>query len=66
MRIVKVRIAREIGTEVKEVTAQEAERILDEAYDAGAVVADARTGEVIFNIGPSVEELVVTRILAGG
>lgn len=66
VRMVKVRIASETGTEIKEVTVQEAERILDEAYDAGAVVADARTGEVIFHIGADVEELVITRILAGG
>ena len=66
MRIVKVRIASETGTEIKEVSVQEAERILDEAYDAGAVVTNAKTGEVIFYVGKNIEELAVTRILAGG
>lgn len=66
MRMVKVRLATERGMETKEVNVQEAERILDEAYEAGAIVTNAITGEVIFNVGANVEELVVTRILAGG
>ena len=64
--MVKVKIASETGTEIKEVSVQEAERILDEAYDAGAVVTNAETGEVIFYVGANVEEIAITRILAGG
>ena len=64
--MVKVKIASETGTEIKEVSVQEAERILDEAYDAGAVVTNAETGEVIFHVGANVEEIAITRILAGG
>lgn len=65
-RMVKVRIDSETGTEIKEVTVQEAGKLLDEAYDTGAVVADARTGEVIFHVGANVEEIVIMRLLAGG
>jgi len=64
--MVKIKIASETGTEIKEVSVQEAERILDEAYDAGAVVTNAETGEVIFCVGANVEEIAITRILAGG
>jgi len=64
--MVKLRISSETGTEIKEVSIQEAERILDEAYDAGAIVTNAKTGEVIFYVGANVEELAITRILAGG
>ena len=66
MRKVKVRLASETGTAIKEVSIQEAEKILDDAYDAGAVVTNAKTGEIIFYVGENIEEIDITRILAGG
>ena len=47
--------------EEKEVTVAEAERILQEVYNdpMGGLVADGKTNEVISQIGPDVEDIVV-------
>jgi hypothetical protein len=65
-RKIKVRV---LGTrEVREVTIQEAERILEETYNdpMGGLVADARTGEVIYKIGPHIEQIVIMEQMLGG
>lgn len=66
MKMVKVRF---IGdAEVKEVTTEEAEEILDKIYDdaMGGFVTDARTGLVISKIGPDTEEILVVEQMLGG
>ena len=68
-RIIKVHISGRSGVEVKEVNLQEAERLLKETYadPVGGLVADRRTNEVIWEIGPDVEELfIIDHILGGG
>ena len=68
-RIIKVHILGRNGMEVKEVSLQEAESILKGTYadPLGGLVADRRTGEVIWEIGPEVEELfIIDHIIGGG
>lgn len=64
-RKIKVRFAS--GGE-KEVTVEEAKRILDETYDdpLGGLVADARTEKVIYQIAPDLEEIFVLDTIIGG
>ena len=66
VRTIRVRT---IGQEeVKEVTLQEAERILEDTYNDsfGGLVADVRTGEVIWRISPNVEEIIIIEQMLGG
>lgn len=53
---------------VEEVTFKEAERILENVYNdpVGGLVVDVRTGEVIWQIGPDVEEIRVLGHMLGG
>ncbi len=57
-----------VGQAEREVTLQEAEKILEDTYNDpyGGLVADARTGTVIWHIDPKVEEIIVLHILGGG
>ena len=60
---------RTIGSaEIREVTSQEAERILEDTYNdpVGGLVADARTGEVIYRINPNVEKIIIMEQMLGG
>ena len=69
VRLIKVHILGRNGVEVKEMDFQEAERLLKETYadPMGGFVADKKTGEVIWKIGPDVEELfIVDHIIGGG
>jgi hypothetical protein len=54
------------GMEIKEVGLDEAKLILEDATTWGWVVADAKTHEVIWEISPEVEEIVIIGMLAGG
>ena len=67
-RMIKVHILGRNGTEIKEVNLQEAERILKETYadPLGGLVADRRTGEVIWEIGPEAEGLFIMDHMIGG
>lgn len=68
-RVIKVHILGRNGLETKEVSLEEAETILNETYadSLGGLVTDRRTGEVISEIGPDVEELfIVNHIIGGG
>jgi len=53
---------------VEEVTLQEAERLLENVYNdpVGGLVVDVRTGEVIWPIGPEVEEIRILEQWLGG
>ena len=64
-RLIKVRFSS--GGE-KEVTVEEARRILDETYSdpLGGLVADARTEKVIYQIEPDLEEIFVLDTIIGG
>jgi hypothetical protein len=67
-RIIKVHILGRNGLEIREVNREEAERILKETYadPLGGLVADKRTGEVIWELDPNVEELIVVDQMIGG
>jgi hypothetical protein len=62
---IKVRFAS--GGE-KEVTLEEARRILDETYSdpLGGLVANGKTNEVIYQIDPDLTEIVVLDTIIGG
>jgi hypothetical protein len=65
-RMIKVRT---LGSgEIREVTIQEAEEILEDTYNdpVGGLVADARTREVIYKISPNVEQIVIMEQMLGG
>jgi len=54
--------------EAKQVTLEEARKIMDEVYNdpIGGLVADARTRQVIWAIGPDVEEILIMEKMFGG
>lgn len=64
-RKIKVRFASGGG---KEVTIEEAKRILDETYNdpLGGLVANGKTNEVIYQIDPDVTEIIVLDTIIGG
>jgi len=65
-KMVRVRV---IGTsQVREVSFEEARKLLEETYDSalGGMVADARTGEVIWRIGPDTDEILIIEQMIGG
>lgn len=65
-RLIQVRRFGEKDT--KEVTLQEAQRIVEETYNdqMGGLVADAKTREIISHIGPDVEEIIIVEQMLGG
>ena len=67
-RIIKVHILGRNGIEIKEVNLEEAEIILKETYadPLGGLVTDRRTGKVIWEIGPNIEELFIMDHIIGG
>jgi hypothetical protein len=67
-RMIKVHILGRNGPETNEVSLEEAETILRETYadPLGGLVADRRTGKVIWQIGPDVEELFIVDHAIGG
>jgi hypothetical protein len=67
-RTIKVHIFGRNGLEVREVSLEEAERILQETCTdpLGGLVADRKTGKVIWEIGPDVEELSILDHMIGG
>ncbi len=66
VRMVKVRAIS--SDEVKEVTLQEAEKILEDTYNdpMGGLVVDARTREVIFRLSADIDEIIVLEQMLGG
>ena len=67
-RMIRVHILGRNGLENKDVSLQEAQRILEETYadPLGGLVADRRTGEVIWEIGPEAEGLFIMDHMIGG
>ena len=64
--MVKVRILG--SSDVREVTLEEAREILEDTCNdpLGGLVANARTGEIIWQISPDIEEIVVIEQMIGG
>jgi len=64
----KIKVRTLGSREIREVTIQEAEKILEETYNdpVGGLVADARTGEVIYKINPNIEQIVIMEQMLGG
>jgi hypothetical protein len=65
-KMVKVRV---IGnSQAREVTLEEAREILEKTCNdpLGGLVADAKTGKVIWQIGPDTEEILVIEQMIGG
>jgi len=52
--------------EPQEVDIQEAERILEHAYNSGELVVNGRTNEIILELSPNVDELLIVPMLFGG
>ena len=64
--MVKVRIYGE--KEIREVTTEEAQRLVDETYndELGGLVVDASTNEVVVNISPDTKEIILMQQMLGG
>jgi hypothetical protein len=64
----KIKVRTIGSTEIREVTIQEAEKILEDTYNdpVGGLVADARTGEIIYKIKPDVEKIIIMEQMLGG
>ena len=65
-RTIKVHQLGRRGAEIKEVELDEAKLILEDAATWGWIVADAKTQEVIWEIGPEVDEIMILGMLGGG
>ncbi len=65
-RTIKVHRLGRSGMEIKEVGLDEAKLLLEDAATWGWIVADAKTQEIIWEIGPKVEEIMITGMLGGG
>ncbi len=65
-RTIKVHQMGRKVTEVEEVELAEAKLILEDAATWGWLVANAKTREVIWEIGPEVEEIMIFGMLGGG
>ena len=60
---------RTLGSEeIKEVTLQEAQRMLEDTYNGpvGGVVADGRTGKIIWQMTPDITEIIIIEQIVGG
>ncbi len=65
-RTIKItRFANE-GIEVKEVNLAEAKRIVGEAYAQSRLVINKRIGEVIDEVTPDIEEILIIEVAGGG
>jgi uncharacterized membrane protein len=65
-RTIKVHRLAEDASEKREVSVEEAEKILQEAYARGNIVVNKQIGEVIDEITPDVEEIILVQVVAGG
>ena len=67
-RTIKVHILGRTGREIKEASLEEAKAILKETFadPLGGLVIDRRTGQVISEIGPNVEEVSIVNLMVGG
>ena len=63
---IKVNIIDMDGTEFKEVSPEEAQGLVVEAYANGRTVVDKGTGNVIDEITPGVDEIIIVGVMDGG
>ena len=63
---VKVYRSGDKGIEVEEVDIEAARKIVEEARGRGRVIVDKKIGEVIEDLKPNVEELLIVDIVEGG
>ncbi len=54
------------GLEVKEVDLAEAKRMVEEATSKGRLVVNKRKGEVIDEVTPDIEEIMIIEAAGGG
>ena len=67
-RKIKVHVWGRNGTEIREVSLEEAEKMLNETYTdpIGGLVVNQETGEVIGEISPEIKELLIIDHMIGG
>ncbi len=67
-QMIKVYSVDKSGLPVKEVTPQEAQKILEDTYHDGwgGFVVDGKTSQIIWEIGPNVEEIIIIPEAIGG
>ncbi len=65
-RTIRVHRLAENASEIRDVTVEEAEKILQEAYARGNIVVNKQLGEVIDEITADVEEILLVQVVAGG
>jgi hypothetical protein len=67
-RTIKMFITGTQGTEVKEVTLAEARKVLEHTYadPVGGFVANRKNGEIISEITPDIDEVIIIDHLIGG
>lgn len=68
VRTIKVHIFGRNGRETKDMTLEEANATLRETFadSMGGLAIDGRTGQVISEIGPDVDEVFITHLMTGG
>jgi hypothetical protein len=68
VRKIKVHVWGTNGTEIKEVSLEEAEKMLKETYadPVGGLVVNKETGQVIAEISPEIKELLIIDHMIGG
>ena len=65
-RTIKVHVIDMDRQEFKEVSPEEARRLIEESYAHGRTVVDKKTGYVIEEITPAVDEIIIVEIIDGG
>lgn len=65
-RTIRVHRLAENASEIRDVTVEEAEKILQEAYARGNIVVNKQLGEVIDEITADVKEILLVQVVAGG
>lgn len=65
-QMIKIYTLSHSGTEIAEVTLEQAQRIVKEAYTRGSLLVDKRTCEVIDEPDPRIEELLIIDLFGGG
>jgi hypothetical protein len=66
VRKVKVYVSGDRGIEVEEVDADGAKKLIEEARAQGRCIIDKKIGEVIEDLKPGVEEILIFDIVEGG
>ena len=65
-RTIRVHRLAENASEIRDVTVEEAEKILQEACARGNIVVNKQLGEVIDEITADVKEIILVQVVAGG